>query len=37
MKSLKKLFGKPVIFALAMLAFLPITPLVLAVSFTWFK
>ena len=35
MKSLKKLFGKPVVVTLAILAFMPITPLVLCLLYGW--
>jgi len=35
MESLKKIFGKPVIVTLAVLAALPITPLVLCLLYGW--
>lgn len=35
MESLQKLFGKPVVVTLALLAALPITPLVLCFLYGW--
>lgn len=35
MKSLKKIFGKPVIITLAVLAVMPITPLILCFIYGW--
>ena len=35
MESLKKLFGRPVIITLAVLAALPITPVILALIYGW--